>query len=129
MQKSKQDAISARLFFKDEFFRKHLATLFTIMPVQVVYITAALLLLATLPLPTPLPTDFFDLMNIVAAGTFAWGAYQNFLRKLFLLPLAYTMLAILYNPVMEINLAREISIALDLVAATLLLSTKQHIAQ
>ncbi len=127
MQKSKQDAISARLFFKNEFFRKHLATLFTLMPVQAVYITAALLLLATLPLP--LPADFFELVKIVAAGTFAWGAYQNFLRKLFLLPLAYTMLAILYNPVMEINLAREISIALDLVAATLLLSTKQHIAQ
>lgn len=126
MQKSKQDTISARLFLNGNFF-KNKATLFTLMPVQVVYITAALLLLATLPLS--LPTDFFDLLKIVAAGTFAWGAYQNFQRKLFLLPLAYTMLAILYNPVMEINLAKEITIALDLVAATLLLSTKQHIAQ
>ncbi len=97
------------------------------MPVQAVYITAALLLLATLPLP--LPADFFELVKIVAAGTFAWGAYQNFQRKLFLLPLAYTMLAILYNPVMEISLAKEITIALNLLAATLLLSTKQHIAE
>ena len=95
------------------------------MPVQVIYITAAMLFVAVLPLPD----DFYSMLRIVAAGTFAWGAYRNFGKKLFLLPLAYTMLAILYNPVMEINLAKEISIALNLVAATLLLSTKQHIAQ
>ena len=95
------------------------------MPVQVIYITAALLFLAILPLPS----EFYTLLRIVAGGTFAWGAYRNFGKKLFLLPLAYTMLAILYNPVMEINLAKEISIALNLVAATLLLSTKQHISQ
>ncbi len=97
------------------------------MPLQVVYITAALLLVAILPLS--LPADFYSLLRIVAAGTFAWGAYRNFGKKLFWLPVAYTMLAILYNPVMEITLAKEIWIALDLVAATLLLSTKQHIAQ
>ena len=128
MQKSKQDTVFVQLFLT-EIFSKTPPTLFTLMPVQVIYITAALLLLAIIPLPMPLPADFFELVKIVAAGTFAWGAYQNFQRKLFLLPLAYTMLTILYNPVMEINLAKEISIALNLVAATLLLSTKQHIAQ
>ncbi len=97
------------------------------MPVQVVYINAAMLIVAILPLS--LPADFYALLNIVSAGTFAWGAYRNFGKKLFWLPLAYTMLAILYNPIMEITLAKEITIALDLVAATLLLSTKDHIAQ
>jgi len=126
MKKSKQDAISV-VFFLSGIFSQPGNPVFTIMPVQVVYINMALLLLAALPLP--LPADFFAFLKIVTAGTFAWGAYQNFQRKLFLLPLAYTMLTILYNPVMEINLAREISIALDLLAATLLLTTKQHIAQ
>jgi hypothetical protein len=97
----------------------------TIMPLQVIYITAALLFLAILPMPA----DFYTLLRIVAAGTFAWGAYRNFGKKLFLLPLAYTMLAILFNPVMEINLAKEISIPLNLLAAVLLLSTKNHIVQ
>ncbi len=115
-----------RLFFDRNFFQ-NTGTLFTIMPIQVVYINLVLLLLAALPLP--LPADFFAFLKIVTAGTFAWGAYQNFQRKLFLLPLAYTVLAILYNPVMEITLAKEITIALDLVAATLLLSTREHIAQ
>ena len=95
------------------------------MPLQVIYITVALLFLAILPMPA----EFYALLRIVAAGTFAWGAYRNFGKRLFLLPLAYTMLAILFNPVMEINLAKEISIPIDLLAAVLLLSTKNHIAQ
>ena len=95
------------------------------MPVQVIYITAAMLFVAVLPLPD----DFYSMLRIVAAGTFAWGAYRNFGKKLFLLPLAYTMLAIIFNPVMEINLAKVIAIPIDLLAAALLLSTKKHIAQ
>ena len=95
------------------------------MPVQVIYITAALLFMAILPLPE----DFYSLLRIVAAGTFAWGAYKNFEKKLFLLPLAYAMLAIIFNPVMEINLAKARAIPIDLLAAALLLSTKKHIAQ
>jgi hypothetical protein len=95
------------------------------MPVQVVYITAALLFVAILPLPA----EFYDLLRVVAAGTFAWGAYRNFGKKLILLPLAYTLFAILFNPVMEINLAKEVWMAIDFVAAILVLSTKNHIAQ
>ena len=95
------------------------------MPVQVIYITAVLLLLATLPLPA----DFYALLRIVAAGTFAWGAYRNFAKKMLLLPLAYTLFAILFNPVMEINLPRETGIVVDLAAAILLLVTKKQIAE
>ncbi len=95
------------------------------MPVQVIYITAAMLFVAVLPLPD----DFYSMLRIVAAGTFAWGAYRNFGKKLFLLPLAYTMLAIIFNPVMEINLAKVIAIPIDLLAAALLLSTKKHFAE
>ena len=120
------EILSGFFYGRNSFFETR-ESLLSIMPVQVVYITAALLLVAILPLS--LPADFYALLKIVAGGTFAWGAYRNFGKKLFLLPLAYTMLAILYNPVMEITLAKEIWIALDLVAATLLLSTKQHIAQ
>jgi hypothetical protein len=97
----------------------------TIMPVPVIYITVVLLFIAILPMPA----DFYALLRIVAAGTFAWGAYRNFGKKLFLLPLAYTVLAILFNPVMEINLAKEIAIPIDLLAAVLLLSTKNYIVE
>ena len=95
------------------------------MPVQVIYITALLLFIAVLPLPA----EFYNLLKIVAAGTFAWGAYRNFGKKIFLLPIVYTVFAILYNPIMEINLAKEFWIPIDLIAAAVLLTTKNHIAE
>ncbi len=95
------------------------------MPVQVVYITALLLFVAILPLPL----EFYSLLRVIAAGTFAWGAYRNFGKKLFLLPLVYSLFAIVFNPIMEINLAREFWIPIDLIAAVILLLTKNHIAE
>lgn len=95
------------------------------MPPQMIYLTAALLFLAILPLPA----EFYSLLRVVAAGTFAWGAYRNFGKRALLLPLAYTLFAILFNPVMEINLPKELWIPLDLLAAVLLLSTKKHITE
>lgn len=95
------------------------------MPVLVVYITALLLFIAILPLPP----EFYSLLRVIAAGTFAWGAYRNFSRKMFLLPLVYTLFAIVFNPIIEINLAREFWIPIDLAAAAVLLATKNHIAE
>jgi len=46
-----------------------------------------------------------------------------------LLPLVYTLFAILFNPIMEINLEKEMWIPIDLVAAVILLATKNHIAE
>jgi len=95
------------------------------MPVQVIYITALLLALAI----APLPSEYYELLRIVASGTFAWGAYRNFSQKKVLLPVGYSLLALVFNPVTEITLAKELWIALDLLGATLLLLTKDHIAQ
>jgi len=95
------------------------------MPIQVIYITAALLFLAILPLPS----EFYSILKIVAAGTYAWAAYKNFISKKLLLPLAYTVFAILFNPIIEINLAKEFWIPIDLIAATVLLTTKKHIVE
>ena len=95
------------------------------MPVLVVYITALLLFVGIFPLPL----EFYSFLRVVAGGTFAWGAYRNFGKKLFLLPLVYSIFAIVFNPIMEINLAREFWIPIDLVAVVILLVTKDHIAE
>ena len=95
------------------------------MPIQVVYITSALLFIAIIPLPP----GYYELLRIVASGTFAWGAYRNFSKKKLLLPLVYSFFAIVFNPVSEISLAKEIWIPIELLAATLLLTTKDHIAE
>ncbi len=47
------------------------------MPIQVIYITAALLFLAIFPLPT----EFYSILKIVVAGTYAWAAYKNYISK------------------------------------------------
>jgi len=95
------------------------------MPIQVIYITAALLFLAIFPLPT----EFYSILKIVVAGTYAWAAYKNYISKKLLLPFTYTVFAILYNPIIEINLAKEFWIPLDLIAAAILLTTKKHIVE
>lgn len=95
------------------------------MPVQVVYITALLLFIAILPLPL----EFYGLLRVIVAGTFAWGAYRNFGKKMFLLAVVYTLFVILFNPIMEINLAKEFWIPIDLAAAVVLLLTKDYIAE
>ncbi len=95
------------------------------MPVLVVYITALLLFVGIFPLPL----EFYSFLRVVAGGTFAWGAYRNFGKKLFLLPMVYSIFAIVFNPIMEINLAREFWIPIDLVAVVILLVTKDHIAE
>ncbi len=95
------------------------------MPVQVVYLTAVLLLVAIFPLHD----DFSSLIKITAAGTFAWGAYKNFGKKKLLLPLACSLFTILFNPVIDIHLAKEIWILADLAGAILLFFSRKHIAE
>jgi hypothetical protein len=95
------------------------------MPVQVIYITAALLFVGVFPLPL----EYYNLMKIVAFGTFAWGSYTNFGRKKILLPLVYGLLAILFNPIAEITLPKEFWIGIDPAAAIFLLVTKRHFTE
>jgi hypothetical protein len=95
------------------------------MPVQVVYITAVLLLLGVVPLPL----EFFNYLNIVAFGTFGWGAYFNIGKRRPWFALLYGVPAILFNPIMEITLAREVWIGIYLVSAILLLLTKRNFAE
>jgi hypothetical protein len=94
-----------------------------VMPVQVIYITAALLLLDIFPLPAV----YHSYLTIVAGGTFAWGTYVNFLRKTPLPAVIYALFAVLYNPIVEIEAARLLWIVADLAAAALLITTKDHI--
>ncbi|MEI8032355.1 MAG: DUF6804 family protein [Chlorobiaceae bacterium] len=92
------------------------------MPVQVIYITAALLVAGALPLPF----DLHEILFITAFGTFAWGAYTNFGRKKILFAVTCTLFAVLFNPIREITLFREIWIAADLAGAIVLITGKKY---
>jgi hypothetical protein len=93
------------------------------MPPQVVFITAAMLFSAILPLPG----WYDDFLRLVAFGTFAWGAYRNFQIRLSLLPVLYTLLAVLFNPIAPVVLAKAVWIPIDLGAGALLLATRRQI--
>jgi len=95
------------------------------MPTQIIYITIALLVIAILPLPIAMD----EVLRIVVTGTFGWGAYKNFMQKKLLLPLVYSLFVILFNPISEIVLQKELWIGINLVAAALLLITKKQIAE
>ncbi len=95
------------------------------MPVQVIYITAALLFIAVFPMPN----EFSAYIKVVAFGTFAWGCYRNLSHLRRLLPWVYALLAILFNPIIEITLNKEFWIPLCLGAGVILLLTKRHIAE
>ncbi len=92
------------------------------MPLQVIYITAALLVLGALPLPW----NFHEVLIIAAFGTFAWGAYSNFGKKAYLPAIACLLFAVLFNPIKEFTLGRELWIAADLAGALFLVAAKKH---
>jgi hypothetical protein len=97
------------------------------MPLQVIYITAAMMFIAILPLP-----ELYDtLLKMVVFGTFAWGAYRNLTLGNFksFLPWIYLLFALAFNPISPITLPKELWIGLDLVGGILLLATKKHIAE
>jgi hypothetical protein len=92
------------------------------MPVQIIYVTAALLFIDIFPLPA----DFHALLCVVASGTFAWGCYVNVLKKTLPPAFVYAIFAVLYNPIKDIELARMLWIAADISAGTLLIATKKY---
>ncbi|NTV03205.1 MAG: hypothetical protein HGB04_10590 [Chlorobiaceae bacterium] len=97
------------------------------MPVQIVYVTAALMVAAVFPLPA----DFVDIIHVVVFGTFAWGAYRNLHpgSPTLLLALAYAVFAVLFNPLSRVTLPDPAWIGVDLAGAILLLISRRYIAQ
>ena len=94
------------------------------MPVQIVIITAVILLFAILPVPE----SYYALVRVIAFGTFAWGAYTNFTKPPLYIPLMYALFAVCFNPLFEIDLPEEIRIPAHLAGGVMLLLTRRHIA-
>jgi hypothetical protein len=96
------------------------------MPVQIVYVTAAMMVIALFPLPEA----YYNSLNVMVFGTFGWGAYRNLSpgSPTLLLALVYALFAIVYNPLSQVYLPKEAFMALDVAGAVLILITRRHIA-
>ncbi|NTW56094.1 MAG: hypothetical protein HGB20_03510 [Chlorobiaceae bacterium] len=95
------------------------------MPLQIVYVTAALLFLDIFPIPA----DYHSILTIVAGGTFAYGCYVNILKKMPIPAILFALFAIIYNPIREIELTRQVWMASDLAAGVLLIAGRRYFGQ
>lgn len=95
------------------------------MPKQVIYLAVAFLLLGVLPLPY----GYYTLLRLIACAVFAWAAYVSFENKEALLPWAFIILALLFNPVIKVYLSKEIWAAIDFCSAIFLLIVSPKLRQ
>ena len=95
------------------------------MPKQVIYLAVAFLFLAVLPLPY----GYYTLLRLIACAVFAWAAYVTFENKESILPWIFIVLALLFNPIIKIYLAKETWAAIDLCSAIFLLIVSPKLQQ
>jgi hypothetical protein len=96
----------------------------TAMPRAVSILTAALLLLAL----APMPYGYYVFLRLVASGVFIWAAVVSKERHQAGLALTFTLLAVLFNPLIKVPLPRELWAFIDLVIAVFLLVVSGHLA-
>lgn len=90
------------------------------MPLAVIYITATVLFIAV----APLPYGYYTLLRIVATVAFVWAAIAAYERECEVLPWVFSVMAIVFNPIIKIHLPREVWAAVDIAAGILLLATQ-----
>jgi hypothetical protein len=79
------------------------------MPKVLIYIAAGFLFVGVLSLPY----GYYILLRFIACGVFAWAAYIAFERNEELLPWAFVVLAIVFNPIFKIHFPKEMWAIID----------------
>jgi len=95
------------------------------MPRFVIYGSAGMLLLAL----APMPYGYYTLLRLVATGVFIWAAMITSERRLQALPWVFSVLALLFNPLVKVPLSREVWALVDLGSAVLMLAAQRSLVQ
>ena len=95
------------------------------MPIAVIFITTALLLLGTLKLPY----GYYTMLRIIVTGVLAYSAYITAEKKNKILPWLFGFVALVFNPIFKIYLARETWMVIDIGTAILILATAKYITK
>ena len=95
------------------------------MPKQVIFLAVGFLLLGIFPLPY----GYYTLLRLIACVVFTWAAYVTFGNKETLLPWAFIILALLFNPVIKVYLSKEIWAVIDACSAIFLLIASPKLQQ
>ncbi len=87
------------------------------MPIGVIYACAAMLFIGA----APLPYGYYTLLRLVACGVFAFAAFIAADRKHNVLPWAFGLMVLLFNPIVKIHLPKEAWTLVDVAAGVFLL--------
>ena len=96
------------------------------MPKPVIYICAAMLFVAALPVPV---YGYYVLLRIVVTAVFGYAAYIAFSRDENLLPWLYGLVAVVFNPVIPVYLPKEVWVPIDIAAGLFLLVSSGKISE
>ncbi len=93
------------------------------MPVIIIYLVAGMLFAGVFPLPD----GYYEMLRLVACASFGFVAFVSYDRQEKNLPWFYGFLAIIFNPIVEFQFAKEIWVVVDIVGGILLLANKEKI--
>ena len=95
------------------------------MPIPIIYITAIMLFIGA----APLPYGYYMLLRLVATVVLFWAAYVSYERKYDVLPWAFGILALVFNPIFKIHLPKELWTIIDIGTGVFLLVVKRKIQE
>lgn len=93
------------------------------MPAVPIYIVSALLLLGA----APLPYGYYTLLRITAFVFFIWASSIAYDKRDLYLPWVFALLAILFNPIIPVHLAKEYWVFIDIGAAIFVIFSKSKL--
>tara|TARA_B100000959_G_C14949181_1_gene611146 strand:- start:478 stop:768 length:291 start_codon:yes stop_codon:yes gene_type:complete len=93
------------------------------MPLTIIYLVAGMLFVGVLPLPG----GYYEILRLVACASFGFVAFVSYDRQEKNLPWFYGFLAIIFNPIVEFQFAKEMWVIVDIVGGILLLANKEKI--
>lgn len=93
------------------------------MPKTVLYIAVAMLFVGVLPLPY----GYYTLLRFVACGVFAWAAFITYQNNEEVLPWVFGLLAIVFNPIINIHFPKGLWVVIDLCSGLFLLFVSKKI--
>lgn len=93
------------------------------MPIGVIYACAAMLFIGA----APLPYGYYTLLRLVVCGVFAFATFLTADRKYKILPWVFGLVALLFNPIVEVHLSKRLWVLVDITAAVFLLATTKKV--
>lgn len=89
------------------------------MPTPIIFICFGMLVIGA----APLPYGYYTLLRLLTCIVFAVGAYIAYKRRTWVVASIYSVVALLFNPIIKVHFSKDIWSVVDVVTAVLLLAT------